>query len=240
MITNRHFLLMMLCFILCSIHAIAQTDYYYYYQGEKIPLTLDENKVVVSIPKEYGETIERICANVQVLETIEDDYFNIFVIKRSEFEKLTSMDTWEKDAKFVLLDSGYFINDYFEGFATPYMTVELKKEQDIDLLTSYAEEYRLRIVEQDSFMPLWYVLSITLETEKTAMEVANALWESRDFAASEPDFAAYFITDVTSIQNITTATTTESTGIYDLQGRRLSGKPARGIYIENGKKIAIK
>ena len=23
---------------------------------------------------------------------------------------------------------------------------------------------------------------------------------------------------------------------YDLQGRRLSGKPARGIYIENGKK----
>jgi hypothetical protein len=24
--------------------------------------------------------------------------------------------------------------------------------------------------------------------------------------------------------------------IYDLQGRRLSGKPARGIYIEDGKK----
>jgi hypothetical protein len=24
--------------------------------------------------------------------------------------------------------------------------------------------------------------------------------------------------------------------LYDLQGRELSGKPARGIYIENGKK----
>ena len=24
--------------------------------------------------------------------------------------------------------------------------------------------------------------------------------------------------------------------VYDLQGRRLSGKPARGIYIEDGKK----
>ena len=28
--------------------------------------------------------------------------------------------------------------------------------------------------------------------------------------------------------------------LFDLQGRRLSGKPARGIYIKNGKKIAIK
>jgi len=28
--------------------------------------------------------------------------------------------------------------------------------------------------------------------------------------------------------------------IYDLQGRRLSGKPAKGLYIEDGKKILIK
>lgn len=32
--------------------------------------------------------------------------------------------------------------------------------------------------------------------------------------------------------------TQEGGSPYDLQGRRLSGKPARGIYIENGKKIA--
>ena len=29
---------------------------------------------------------------------------------------------------------------------------------------------------------------------------------------------------------------TEEGAIYDLQGRRLSGKPARGIYIVDGKK----
>ena len=28
--------------------------------------------------------------------------------------------------------------------------------------------------------------------------------------------------------------------IYDLQGRRLSGKPAKGLYIQNGKKVAVK
>ena len=32
----------------------------------------------------------------------------------------------------------------------------------------------------------------------------------------------------------------EDTAIYDLSGRRLSKKPARGIYIQNGKKILVK
>ena len=41
----------------------------------------------------------------------------------------------------------------------------------------------------------------------------------------------------TSVPGISSTRTAESTGIYDLQGRRLSGKPARGIYIEKGKKI---
>ena len=33
---------------------------------------------------------------------------------------------------------------------------------------------------------------------------------------------------------------TEEGAIFDLQGRKLQGKPARGIYIKNGKKILIK
>jgi Leucine-rich repeat (LRR) protein len=33
---------------------------------------------------------------------------------------------------------------------------------------------------------------------------------------------------------------TEEGAIYDLQGRKLSGKPARGIYIESGKKVLVK
>ena len=40
----------------------------------------------------------------------------------------------------------------------------------------------------------------------------------------------------TSVPSITSARTAESKGIYDLQGRRLSGKPAHGIYIEDGTK----
>ena len=45
---------------------------------------------------------------------------------------------------------------------------------------------------------------------------------------------AELIEQTTPIRNINASE--ESTDVFDLQGRRLSGKPARGIYIEDGKK----
>jgi hypothetical protein len=42
------------------------------------------------------------------------------------------------------------------------------------------------------------------------------------------------------IDSIATNTTTTDSAIYDLTGRRLNGKPERGIYIQGGKKYVIK
>lgn len=53
--------MMILYIISCSIFTIAQSDFYYY-KGNKIPLTLNGNKVCVSIPKDCdNNTLE--CAN---------------------------------------------------------------------------------------------------------------------------------------------------------------------------------
>ena len=76
---------------------------YYYYKGTKIPLTLNESKVCVNIPKECKGTSERVQANAKVLTTINDETFDIFVISRSDFEKLTSLDSWEEDSKSMIL-----------------------------------------------------------------------------------------------------------------------------------------
>ena len=62
------------------------------------------------------------------------------------------------------------------------------------MLTSYAEMYGLRIVKQNSFMPLWYTLAVTKNCDKNVLEYVNALWESGDFAASEPDLCAKNLT----------------------------------------------
>ena len=252
--TIRKKILMILFLISCSLHAIAQADYYYC-NGRKISLILNENKVAVNIPTNCPETSKRIYENVQPIDTIRYDEFDVFFITRSDYEKLTAMDTWEEDAKSVILTLGYSITEEGEVFyASPYINVKLKKEQDIDLLSSYADKYKFRIVGDSPFsplMPLWYILAITPESEKNPVECANELYETGNFADSLPEFmdtGDLFDDDdnTTSIQSIAQPTT-EDGALYDLSGRKISAEAnssfftlhsslKRGIYIEGGKK----
>lgn len=237
--------LLLLVYIFCSIYAVAQTYYYYghYNSDEKIYLTLNENKVCVSIYKDKKDVSERILANVQALTTMEDvdNIFDIIVISRPDFEKLASLDFWEEDVRSVILTSGYLTENNEEVYATPYLSVKLKKEEDIDMLISSTEKYRLRIVGNSSVRPLWYTLTLTPDCEKTPLEYANELYESGDFAASAPMLAGgWGSSEQTTVRNITTAMTDPSSEIYDLQGRSLSAMPQKGVYIQNGKKMVVK
>ena len=166
-------------------------SHYYYYNGKKIPLTLNENKVIVSIPKECDSTSKRIRANVSVLSTIQDKVFDIFIIPRSDFERLTSQNFWEEDAKSVVLTSSYYTEGNKEVYETPYLNVKLKKEEDANLLDSYAEKYKLKNLGSFSQnLPLWYILHVTPDSDKSPLECANELYESGFFASSVPDFAS--------------------------------------------------
>lgn len=167
---------------------------HYYLEGKEITLTLNEDKVCVSIPKDNRKTSDRILANVKVQDTIKDEDFDIIVISQSDFKKLSSQGFWEEDFKSVILTSSYRTKDETEVFATPYITLRLKKEQDINLLVSYAEQYGLEIVKQDPFMPLWYILAITPKSGRNTLECAKELWESGAFSAAIPDFASKNLT----------------------------------------------
>ena len=239
---SRRFLFIVLLFISCSIHAIAQTDYYYY-QGNEIPLFLNENKVCICIPAERGDILERFLANVQTLAMIKDVALPLYIITPSEYQKLSSQDFWAEDSKHVIFTSCYFTQGNEEVYVSPHLHVELKKEEDIDILASYVELYKLMNLGQVSQqMPLWYILSVTPETEKSCLTCANELYESGHFASSSPGLV-YSDGDAlvyTTVRNMNTATIEESSDIYDLQGRRLTGKPTKGLYIQNGKKVMVK
>ena len=221
-------------------HAVAQTDYYYH-MGNKIPLTVNPEKVCVSVSKECGETIERIRSKVQILQEIRDEIFDIIVISQSDYENLTSLDFWEKDVKYVITTSCYFTEVNEEVFATPYLNIELKKEEDRDLLTSYVEKYKLRNVGDGPFsplMPLWFVLAITPESNLNTINCANELYESGDFAESVPDLAGNSI--IATIRDVIITIPRASLEIYNLQGQRLIGPPTKGLYIKNGKKVVVR
>lgn len=233
----KYFLMLLLC-ISCSVYAIGQTAYYYY-EGNKVPLTLNENKVCVSIPKASGLITARVLASVEVQQKAYDDAFDILVVTKPEFEKLVSQNFWAEDAKSVILTSSYYTENKEEVFATPYLNVKLNKEEDVNLLKQYAETFRFEIVRNMPSMPLWYILSVTPESGKNPLECANELFESGDFAASVPDLVD-LLDETTNVRNIPTATTAESTEMYNLQGRRLAQPPTKGIYVKNGKVIIVK
>jgi len=236
---KRKYLLMMLLYVTCSLNVMAQTAYYYY-QGKKIPLTLNADKVCVSVPKNSEKAGKSILAGIEVLNTINDDAFDIFVVTRSDFEKLSSRESWKEDAKRVIQTSCYLTERNDEVYETPYLNVRLNKEQDADLLAQYAEMYGLRIVRSIPLMPLWYILSVTQYSGKKPLACANELWESGKFAASEPDLAAANNLDLTAGGRAAIVRTEESSDIYDLSGRRQSTEPAKGVYILRGQKVLAK
>ena len=173
-----------------NIVALPDQDVYhpfYYYRGNKIPLTRNENTVIVSIPKENKEVSERIKTNVLTLASIWAEAYYIYAITRTEYEKLTLLDFWAEDSKSIILTSSYFTERNDEVYESPYLNVQLKKEEDIDLLTSYAEQYKLTIFGNSPLMPLWYILAVTPESEKSPLDCANELYESGNFASSAPD-----------------------------------------------------
>ena len=163
---------------------------HYYHKGKKIPLSLNEDKICVSIPKDNNKASDIIVSNIKYVEKANDNSFDFFVLHRTEYEKLIISDFWKQIEKVVITTPSYKTSNNKELFASPYLSIKLKKEQDIDKLTSYADKLGLVISKQVPLTSLWYILHITPDSEKTTLECANELWESGEFAASVPDFCA--------------------------------------------------
>jgi hypothetical protein len=221
-------LLLLLSVFICSINAIAKTDYYYY-QGSKIPLTLNEKKIVLSIPKDCTGTIGRIKANVVALDSIKDQYFDIIIISRSDYDIITQLDYWKESQKTVILTSCYYTEKNEEVFATPYLNVKLKNDQDFPLLSSFVEQNNLRIVGNSSLMPLWYIISITPNSEKNTLECANELFESGTVESSAPDLASFM--NEMSVRLIMSKPLIEFEAYYDLRGHRINSPSGLTIVV---------
>lgn len=189
MVTCKKFMLIVLLLISYSLGAIAQMSYYYY-KGNRIPLTVNDSKVCVSIPKSRDDISKEIHENFKELDRITDEDFDIFTLQLSDLKRLSASDSSIKETMPILFSPCYRTTEGTEVYLSPYLNVRLKEVQDINLLSSYAERYGLRIVKPVPFMPLWYILSVSSETEKNALEIANELWESGKFAAAVPDLCA--------------------------------------------------
>lgn len=190
---KTRFIILSILGIVCMSPLHAQ-DGYYYYDGEKVPLNINADKISVLIPNSTSSQILKDRAQVsQEGKIIRNLQYEIHVIdaKNQTFAK-------EYNIKQHLANSNeaseiipvYQTASFDELILTNHLHVRLKHQNDCFLLDSLSKRYALEIEERDEYdLPLWYTLSITPETHKTSMEIANMLYETQLFASSYPSFS---------------------------------------------------
>ena len=82
--------------------------------------------------------------------------------------------------------------------------------------------------------------SIIMGALRAYFEVSTDLCLNRDTMKYWDELEYVLHDTTTSIEKPAILSSKTKRPIYDLQGRRLSGKPVRGIYIEDGKKVLLK
>jgi len=173
----------------------AQSNYYYYYKGEKIYLTLDKKKVFLTTNTGFQEsTIENLGVENIQLETDS-------TLKRGEVEYISEPSTLDYFQKFntllsnpdVLNVSLYFKRDNATSIATSNIFyIKLHNQSDLNLLQQTANQKNVSIVHQNQFMPLWYKLSVNANNPKTSLQLSNEFFETGLFADVDPAFMFHF------------------------------------------------
>lgn len=172
---------------LACLDSMAQ-DAYYYYCGEKVPLKVVEGKVAVRTPLGLGTGAAQ--NGLRVVHTQNDKHQQLAVCEydagNTSTKNLVSSRLASNGSSFMPC---YTDDQGLEVWPTGYVSVKMKSAGDAALLQKAARENGLEVVEQDPFMPLWWLLQCSSNTAKSVIDVANRLQESGLFASASPDFA---------------------------------------------------
>jgi subtilisin family serine protease len=189
-------------FLFVSILVEAQDSHYYYYENEKQYLTLNTEYAFLSL-EEVGisDNINQFVLSIDSLRSdgSANKQFrskagkNRFYTELKFQEQLTTEQYFAKITSIKQLYPKAIVSPYFKMSSdekiglSNFFYVKLKAESDTTLLLQMSEQENCIIIEQDQFMPLWFVLSTTELSELNAMETANIFYESGHFAAAEPN-----------------------------------------------------
>ncbi|MDE7149154.1 MAG: hypothetical protein K2O01_01900 [Bacteroidales bacterium] len=182
---------------LCISPTLFAQEAYYYYDGEKVPLEVNHNKVSILTPKN-GNTADKVFASKQSSYdyeyTIQDNRFEHMVVNLASWSSaqnkngMVALTKRPIDEEAIVLPI-YQDEQFEELVLTNSLYVRLKQEQDGFLLDSIAKVYKLDIVDTNEWMPLWHTLSITPQSQGSSLDIANAIFETGLFASAFPDFA---------------------------------------------------
>lgn len=187
-------------------------DYYYYSNGEKHQLKLNTEYVFVS------SSNEQLLKSLQLLRSYKmsdskNDNVGAVVTRAGSLERqwseielqepISEIQYKENLNQLRQMNKEIVVSPYFKTSTSKkiglsnYFYVKLKELKDSIKLKEMAVETKAKVIGSDSYMPLWYVLSVTPESQKNALEMANSYYESKKFQYAEPDFMEDNLIDAT-------------------------------------------
>ena len=165
-------------------------EYYYYYNGKRIPLELNRDYVSISSKKvEVSNLPNNVSVQGRPALSEEGNYLREIRIGENITEKtyMNRISLLEKDRDIISILPYFKTKNNDKIGVSNYFFVKLKKDSDEDLLYSFAKSHKCIVVNKNKFMPLWYTLSTTKESFYTSLKIANIFYESNYFEEAEPD-----------------------------------------------------
>lgn len=175
-----------------------QTPYYYVYQGENIYLYLNTQKAYLDTDIDFDQTQLNNQDLLPFQLKTDNTVVNGETKKWSKIEfdtQLTETEYFQKldDLKLAstsidLIQPSFITMDGDEIDMSSYFYVKLNQASDLTILQQEANNKNVLIIEQNQFMPLWYTLRLTSQTNDNTLNISNYFYDTGYFSAIEPDF----------------------------------------------------
>ena len=188
--------------VLFSVGVQAQSPYSYYYQGQKINLTV--NKSYLNLIADGGFLQSSQAVSLFELLQLERETplpsaSAVSTILKFKFQQELSSSAY--DSIVAVLQQHPQIKKVLPFFETgnedPIGTsdiyyVKLKNVADTLLLRTTAAQHNVEIIKQVPYMPLWFILSFKNSAFNNSLEATNYFYESGLFADIDPAFMFNF------------------------------------------------
>ena len=187
------------------------SDYYYWYEGRRIDLIVNEDYVNILVDTNIvnKSNFSELCSEMGVEAKTDLDSYGLFkamVSKEGDhnLDYQKSVDVLRADSRILKvlpyferghgaepIGTSHFFYVQLKNLSnedTPY----LEREYDVEALQEESERLGTSIVKGVPYMPDWYILSIEGSEFKTAVDAANYFFETGRFEAIDPAFMFNF------------------------------------------------
>lgn len=196
-------------FSLITFYSNAQNDdniqEFYYYKGEKIPLKINRNRLVIYFDENSNfeqqiEKVHKVDRRAIINENHSKNGKKIHSLELILPNPEMYNDVYSSFRKNINIKSvGLVVGDTLSVMLSNYIYVKLKSEIDTLILKQKLLEINTETTRNVTFCEKWYAIEVTNKSGSNSLNIANYLAESGLFDKVDPgfifDFSSNCVTD---------------------------------------------